>query len=198
MIAFEIHLNGEKLCVAGIGERGVLSQHLSWVGRELKAKDVELKTIEPYLHIGGLVNDQHVSWIKQRTLDVGDEVVIKIVEVEVADEPTNREPRESDEERARKVRDGLDATKALLPSPLVEGEFLASLREYEQLLAAYEPEMSVKVLANLGDLNNCAPEFWESLEFVASELQMYQPLDSYRAKAKRIEELEADASSTSL
>ena len=185
MIAFEIHLNGEKLCVAGIGERGVLSQHLTWVGRKPKPDaDKEFEPKKPDLSVGGLVNDEHVRWIKQRTLGVGDEVVIKIIEIEVADEPTHRERSESDEERARKVRAGLDATKALLPSPLVEGGWLASLRGYDELLAADEPEMSVKVLAKLGDLNSCRAEFWRELSSVASDLQMYQLLDGYYKKAK--------------
>jgi hypothetical protein len=30
MIAFEIHLNGEKLCRAGIGDSGVLSAIVTW------------------------------------------------------------------------------------------------------------------------------------------------------------------------
>lgn len=104
MIAFEIHLNGEKLCVAGIGEHGVLSQHLSWVGRNPKADEEEVQTREPHLHVGGLVNDEHLNWIKQTSVNVGDEIVIAIVEIASADEPIHRERAETDEERAQKVR----------------------------------------------------------------------------------------------
>ena len=121
-------------------------------------------------------------------MEIGDEVTIKIVEVERADEPTHRERAETDEERAQKVRDGLEATKALLPSPLVEGGFLSSLRGYDELLAADEPGMSVKVLANLGELNGCDVEFWGALSAVAADLQMYGQLDDYYAKAEIDEE----------
>ncbi len=185
MIAFEIRLNGEKVCLAGIGEHGVMSQHLSWSQRAPKADSNEKpERAKPHFHIGGLVNQEHIDWIRHQDVEIGDEVTIRIVEVESADEPTHRERAESDEERAQKVRDGLDATKALLPSPLIEGEFLASLRGYDELLAADEPEMSVKVLANLGDLNGCEPEFWRELAAVAADLQMYQQLDGYCEKAK--------------
>ena len=189
MIAFKIHLNGEKLCVAGIGEHGVLAQHLTWSQRKPKADAEEKPDVtKTRLHVGGLANDEHVDWIKRTEMSVGDEVVIKIVEVESADEPTHRERAESDEERAQKVRGGLDATKALLPSPLLEGEFLASLRGYDELLAADEPEMCVKTLARLGDLNGCDLEFWRELSSVAADLQMYGQLDSYYKKARIDEE----------
>ena len=184
MIAFKIHLNGEKLCVAGIGEHGVLAQHLTWSQRKPKADAEEKPDVtKTRLHVGGLANDEHVDWIKRTEMSVGDEVVIKIVEVESADEPTHRERAESDEERAQKVRDGLANVKALLPSPLVEGEWLASLRGYEEFMAANESRMAVKVLANLGDLNNCAPEFWAALRDIAVELQMYRQASGFSEKA---------------
>ena len=34
MLAFEIHVNGKRLCTAGIGEFGVLAANLIWVGSE--------------------------------------------------------------------------------------------------------------------------------------------------------------------
>lgn len=185
MIAFEVRLNGEKICVAGIGNHGVLSQTLSWCPREPKAdSDEASQARKPSFYIGGLVNEEHIDWIRYQDVEIGDEFTIVIVEVESADEPTHRERAESDEERTKKVRDGLDAAKALLPSPLIEGDFLASLRGYDELLAADEPEMSVKVLANLGDLNGCDIEFWGELSSVASDLQMYMQLEGYYEKAE--------------
>ena len=57
MIAFEVRLNGERICVAGIGSHGVVAQHLSWSQREPKADSNE-KSERPkaHFHIGGLVN----------------------------------------------------------------------------------------------------------------------------------------------
>ena len=192
MIAFEIHLNGEKLCLASVGEYGVLSQTLSWVERKRDDQQTERKTPQPHLHIGGLVDDEHVYWIKSRNVNVGDEITLKILDVQSADEPVHRETAETDTERAAKVDEGLNATKALLPSSPIEGDFLSSLRGYEALRAADEPEMAVKTLAKLGDLNGCAPEFWAELQSVAGDLQMYRQLDGYRKKAKLDDETEAD------
>jgi hypothetical protein len=88
MRAFEIRLNGEKLCLAGIGDDGVLSAIVNWVtGRQ--AADL-------FLHVGGLVSsaDEHVAWIKQKKLSVGDSVEIKIVEASSVDVPVRRRRRD--------------------------------------------------------------------------------------------------------
>lgn len=185
MIAFEVWLNGKKLCLASVGDAGVLTQILSWSQREPKADSNEKpKPEKTGLHVGGLARGEYMDWLERTfSVTVGDEVTVKIVEVEQADEPKHRKRAETGEERAQKVRDGLDAAKALLPSPPIEGDFLASLRGYDELLAADEPEMGVKVLANLGDLNACAPDFWKALENVGADLRMYEQLDGYRKKA---------------
>lgn len=31
MLAFEVHLNGRKICTAGIGEPGVITNVITWV-----------------------------------------------------------------------------------------------------------------------------------------------------------------------
>lgn len=90
MICFEVWVNGEKVCVAGVGNSGVLSSIVSWGGRENR------KFIKPKLHVGGLVNGEHVRWTEEgHYLDVGDEVTIKIVETNTADEPVRKYPRNS-------------------------------------------------------------------------------------------------------
>lgn len=60
MRAFEVSLNGKKLCLAGIGDNGVLTTIVNWV--PLKGKGDLL------LHVGGLMGptDEHVSWETQR------------------------------------------------------------------------------------------------------------------------------------
>ena|ERR1700719_4648227 len=84
MRAFEIYLNSKKLCVAGIGDSGVLSAIVNWVARE--------NVGNLFMEVGGLVTpaDEHVSWIKQKPIHVGDKIRIKVVETRSVDKPKGR------------------------------------------------------------------------------------------------------------
>jgi hypothetical protein len=77
MIGFEISLNGQPLCTAGAGDLGVVTAIVSSV-----AKRKELA-----LEIGGLADDAHLEWPAPRSLAVGDEVRIRIVETDHPDPP---------------------------------------------------------------------------------------------------------------
>jgi hypothetical protein len=72
MIAFEIYLNREKLCVASVGNDGVLSAIVDCVSRSAEDR-LELA-------VGGLISakQDHLKWINQ-DLHMGDEITIKIV-----------------------------------------------------------------------------------------------------------------------
>jgi len=89
MRAFEIYVNGEKLCTAGIGDDGVLSAIASSVTGRSRA--------DLHLHVGGLISlgKEHVSWIEQRHLAVGDEILVKVVEANSVDEPKRRSAEET-------------------------------------------------------------------------------------------------------
>lgn len=79
-------MNGKKLCLAGIGDDGVLSAIANWVaGGRYKAADL-------FLEVGGLISpsQEHVAWIKQRPLRVGDEIRVKIIDATSVDVPTQR------------------------------------------------------------------------------------------------------------
>ena len=190
MIAFETYLNGEKLCVAGIGEDGTLFQNLICRKRRHPTRSAETaRARQTDLRVSALVNEEHLTWFDpQLTVEIGDEIIVRIVDVERADEPTRRERSESRAERVHKVQAGLANVKSLLPSALVEGNFLASLRGCDELVAEGESEMAVKILANLGDLNGCAPEFWAALKDVAVDLQMYRMASDFHEKARQTEE----------
>jgi hypothetical protein len=84
MRALEIHLNGEKLCTAGIGDDGVLSAIVNWVTGKSGA--------DLHLYVGGLINPgkERVSWVEHRHLTAGDEIQVKVVEVNSVDEPMRR------------------------------------------------------------------------------------------------------------
>ena len=88
MIAFEVHLNGKKLCTAGLGELGVLTSIVSWRGPQPLKDGTVPPGAELRLEVGGLSApaEEHVRWA-QRDLRIGDEVRISVIEAGVADPP---------------------------------------------------------------------------------------------------------------
>jgi hypothetical protein len=83
MRAFEVHLNGKRLCVAGINGDCVLSvivNHVVGDGRN-----------ELWLNVGGLISatEEHVRW-KAPHLRLGDKVALRIVETDLVDKPVKR------------------------------------------------------------------------------------------------------------
>ena len=86
MRAFEVALNGKRLCTAGVGDDGVLSvimDHLIGQGHDSVA-----------LNVGGLLSktNEHVVW-RHKALKSGDEVHIKVIDAESVDKPRKRGPR---------------------------------------------------------------------------------------------------------
>jgi len=99
MRSFNVSLNGKKLCLAGVGERGVLSAIISWVAGD-GGKDL-------FVEVGGLADKEHIDWVKQKPLQVGDEICVEIVESGSADEPVRRRqnhPAETLKAKKRYVR----------------------------------------------------------------------------------------------
>jgi hypothetical protein len=83
MKAFDVRLNGNRLCVAGIGEDGVMTtviNHVIGHGHD-----------ELSLRVGGLLSpiEEHVTW-KRLSLEVGDKVEVRIIEAEAIDRPKER------------------------------------------------------------------------------------------------------------
>jgi len=99
MRAFSVSLNGKKLCLAGVGERGVLSAIVNWVATDRGA--------DLFMHVGGLANEEHVDWVKQKRLQVGDEIRVKVVEARSVDKPVRKRrihPAETLKAKKRYVR----------------------------------------------------------------------------------------------
>lgn len=102
MRAFQILINGKRICVAGIPGDGVLSTTITYVPFR--------KRRETRLYVGGLElpKNEHVFW-KEAILHAGDEVRIKIVELKTVDRPLRRYPRdlvaevEAEKRQARKL-----------------------------------------------------------------------------------------------
>jgi hypothetical protein len=84
MRAFEVYLNDNKLCLAGIGDDGVLTAIVNWVTGHGRA--------ESFLEVGGLDSskNEHVKWINHKPLRAGDEILIRAVETTLADKPRKR------------------------------------------------------------------------------------------------------------
>jgi hypothetical protein len=92
MRAFEVHLNGKRLCVAGVGDDGVLTaivDHVRGDGRD-----------ELQLGVSGLEcpSGDHLTWTLRR-LRAGDEISVRIVEAGAASRPRHRTPRDPAAER---------------------------------------------------------------------------------------------------
>jgi hypothetical protein len=95
MIGFEAEVNGEKTCLAGVGDFGVLTTIVSWVRTHaIVAKEGEGAN-KLDLHIGGLkeanTGDSHITWLN-KNLVVGDEIRMRIVNTDHVDEAVRIEP----------------------------------------------------------------------------------------------------------
>ncbi len=101
MRAFDVSLNGKKLCRAGIGDDGVLTTIVDWVTGKGRA---DLK-----LHVGGLrcPADEYIRWVHQKPLHVRDRIQIKLVEATSVDKPSKvyrLDPKEDLKNQKRYVR----------------------------------------------------------------------------------------------
>ena len=126
MIALEIHLNGQRLCLAGADDLSVLGASVDAVG-PLGSKgwhsqppgetSQEAAPISPRLNlqVGGLasrgpgIEDSHLGWCRGVSIGVGDTVTVRILDVDPAeaDLPTGASTSARNErqlfERAKKT-----------------------------------------------------------------------------------------------
>ncbi len=101
MKAFEIYINGEKRCTAGIGDLGHLIAHVIWVKRTERVNGkTKLKSEELGIRVSGgfTVSDggrEDLEWVRE-ALVVGDEISIKIIESDQISSPGARRRTEPD------------------------------------------------------------------------------------------------------
>jgi len=88
MIALEVHLNGEKVCTAGVGELGVLSSIVSWRGTQHYNDGTAPPGASLQLQVSGLTSPskEHVRWT-ERNIRMGDRVEIRVIETSAVDLP---------------------------------------------------------------------------------------------------------------
>ena len=99
MIAFEVKLNGKRVCIAGADDLAVLSTNIGAVGK-LGKKTVPARpdetTGEIHYSVGGRTSrpdankDVHVRWKPVAPLKVGDVIEVRILETEKVDRATSR------------------------------------------------------------------------------------------------------------
>jgi hypothetical protein len=102
MRAFDIRLNGKRICVAGIQKDGVLTTTLTYVPFR--------KRRETRLYVGGLEveKDEHLFW-REAILHTGDELRVRIIETKTVDSPAKRFSRD----RVAQVEAGKRQVRAL-------------------------------------------------------------------------------------
>ncbi len=93
MLAFVVLVNGQRVCSVGLSSLNTRGIQLSWIGNT--------KTNERlFLHVGGMDDDEHVSWSVPQ-IKIGDEVTIKIIEDSAPDLPTARKSVEEMDQWSR-------------------------------------------------------------------------------------------------
>ena len=96
MKAFQVNKNGVALCTAGVNDDGVLNVIMNCVHSKAGRRPEE----DSHLTVGGLNGqNEHVRWIEQSELHVGDEITVRLVETEHATDPVTRRKRDPEEEQ---------------------------------------------------------------------------------------------------
>jgi hypothetical protein len=116
MIAFEVKLNGNRICIAGADDLCVLTTTIVDTGR-LGVKTVSARqdhsAPDLFYSVGGLTRrpdpkkDIHVRWKSVAPLRVDDLLEVKVVEVTKVDPPKSRvkaEPRPGERKRSKPLK----------------------------------------------------------------------------------------------
>lgn len=89
MVVIEVHLNGERLAVAGVNDKGFVNAWLNtvcsegWMGGDLRVLGMDS---------GAKKSEKGSTWVQRNDLKVGDEVTLRIVDVAEVDTPLRLEP----------------------------------------------------------------------------------------------------------
>lgn len=84
MKAFEVLINGESTCIAGVGDSGTATVIVTYVGASRRH--------DLFLSVGGFTpaKHEHLGWVPHRKLRTGDEILVRIIESQFSDEPMER------------------------------------------------------------------------------------------------------------
>lgn len=171
MIGFEVSVNGDKKCTAGVGDKDILNVIIN--GPRL-----------PNLHVGGLSGEEHVRWLPRGfDLKAGDEVTIRIVETDAVDEPIDRYVSQTRAEKEAETQERLESARQLLSEDAQFGES-ADFGLFETRLAEKHWSGAMEVLEFLGESSGARAEFWRILHDTAFFLSDYESCGRYREKQK--------------
>jgi hypothetical protein len=84
MTAFEVSVDGQRVCLSGVGEHGSLDAFICWIGDAGREPEF-------FLRIGGYgaIGEEHVHWTAPG-IGVGSDIRVRIVQVDSVDPPTER------------------------------------------------------------------------------------------------------------
>lgn len=89
MKAFLVTVNGQRVCLAGIGKNGAMGVAVQWVGGKGLHSDRLKEKLT--LIVGGLdsASHQHARW-KTPKIRTGDKILIEIIETDNVDDASER------------------------------------------------------------------------------------------------------------
>jgi hypothetical protein len=159
MKCFEVKVNGEKLCTAGIGDDGVLTTVVSFAKRSNSTDETAQDSDNPerlHLRVSGVAGPEpgvmeHLEWLDQ-SLSVGDEITIRIVETPECDKPNNREETPIECSFCRKRQDQVEK---LIAGPAV---FICNecVGDCSAALAKREPSGSITTIIETSAETTCS------------------------------------------
>ena len=105
MIGFEVEVNGERMCLAGVGDFGVLTTIISWVRTRATVSEEGEQVNKLELQVGGLkeadTGRAQITWLNKKLVP-GDEIRIRIVNTDHVDEAARIEPIDPNADLKRK------------------------------------------------------------------------------------------------
>jgi len=109
-LAFEVSLNGERLCVAGLPDARVLTAVLSWSSRSQPTRLKKGTVLEGlYLHVGALTESRsgaraHPNWVAHPKLKVGDILSVRVIGTAAADSTVSEHQLSPEEVREQEYK----------------------------------------------------------------------------------------------
>lgn len=121
MQAFEVHLNGARVCVAGLDGDCVLSVMVDEISQQ--------GSHDLFLGISGMISaiEEHVIWKGHMPLKVGDEIAVKIIHTGTVDTPEKRYRTNSKEDEENSKAYVLAVAKKYGWKLVIDGEDASNL-----------------------------------------------------------------------
>lgn len=174
MVAIEIYINGEKKCVAGTD------------GHVLNAMVNAMR--QSHISVGGVTEKEgishHADWLRE-SLQIGDEVRIRLIETDEVDPPQAERPFETQAEKDAEVRSRLLEIRSTLPPSPQEVES-ATIALFDGRMEQQNFVGAMHILAEFGEQNGVSATYWKELGMVAHRLTRHEECIKYVEKQKAL------------